>query len=121
MSPEPLIVVGRVLLASLFVVGGIRHFGMLPALTEALRARGVPFPYVAIVTASLFEAGAGLLLALGLFVFWAALGLIGFTIAAGLVMLDFWNQQGEQRAASITFWKSNIALIGGLLLAAATA
>lgn len=121
MSPEALVVTGRILLASLFIVGGIRHFGILPALTEALRARGVPFPYVAIVAASLFEAGAGLLLAFGLHVFWAALGLIVFTIAAGLVMLNFWDQQGEQRAASITFWKSNLALIGGLLLAAATA
>lgn len=121
MSPEALVVLGRILLASLFVVGGIRHFRILPALTEALRARGVPFPYVAIVAVSLFEAGAGLLLASGLFVFWAALGLIAFTIAAGIVMLNFWDQQGEQRAASITFWQSNLALIGGLILAAATA
>ena len=121
MTPDALVVIGRVLLASLFVVGGIRHFRILPALTEALRARGVPFPYIAIVAASLFEAGAGLLLAFGLLVFWAALGLVAFTIAAGFVILDFWNQQGEQRAASITFWQTNLALIGGLLLAAATA
>ena len=121
MTPDALIIVGRVLLASLFVAGGIRHFRILPALTEILRVRGVPFPHIAIIAASLFEAGAGLLLALGIMVFWAAVGLIAFTIAAGLVMLNFWDQQGEQRAASITFWQSNIALIGGLILAAATA
>ena len=121
MSPDALVTLGRILLASLFIVGGIRHFWILPAVTEALRARGVPFPRLALIAASVFEAGAGLLLTLGLFVFWAALGLVAFMIAAGLLLLNFWDQQGEQRAASITFWQSNIALIGGLILAAATA
>jgi putative oxidoreductase len=121
MSLDVLVALGRVLLASLFIVGGIRHFWILPAVTEALRARGLPLPRLALIVASLFEVGAGLLLALGLFVFWAALGLVGFTIVAGLLLLNFWDQQGEQRAASIMSWRSNIALIGGLIVAAATA
>ncbi len=119
MSADLLIAAGRVLLAGVFVVGGIRHFGALPPITEALRARGVPFPRAALIGASLFQIGAGLLLAAGLFVFWAAIGLIGFTLVAGYLLVNFWNQQGEARAASINIWMSNLALIGGLLVAAA--
>jgi putative oxidoreductase len=121
MSPDTPIALGRVLLASLFVIGGIRHFWVLPVLTEALRARGVPFPRAAILFATLFEIAAGLSLALGVLVCWAALGLIAFTIAAGVLLLNFWDQQGELRTASIGYWQSNLALIGGLVLAAATA
>ena len=120
MSADILVAAGRVLLAGVFVIGGIRHFGALPPITEALRARGVPFPRAALIGASLFQIGAGLLLAAGLFVFWAAIGLIGFTLVAGYLLVNFWNQQGEARAASINIWMSNLALIGGLLVAAAT-
>jgi hypothetical protein len=34
-------------------------------------------------------------------------------------MVDFWNQEGEHRSGSINVWLSNLALIGGLLIAAA--
>jgi putative oxidoreductase len=124
MSPEAvqiLVTAGRVLLGGLFVIGGLRHFFILPALTQAMAARRVPAPRLAVLAGSAFEAAAGLLLMAGVGVPLAAFGLAGFTLLASVLMLDFWNQQGEARAATINVWLSNIAIVGGLLIAAAQA
>jgi putative oxidoreductase len=116
-----LVVVGRVLMGGLFVIGGVSHFGELAPLTEACRARGVPSPRLSLVLASLFQIVAGAMLIIGFLLPWAMLGLILFTLVASAVMMDFWNQAGERRTNSIHGWMSNIALIGGLLIAGTTA
>ena len=124
MPPElisSLAVLGRILLGGLFVVGGITHFFALSPITEVVRAKGIPLPGPSLIAASLFQIVAGLSLVLGWFVPPAASGLILFTAVSSFVMLDFWNQVGEQRTATINVWLSNIAIIGGLMLAAAHA
>jgi len=50
---------------------------------------------------------------------WAALGLVLFTIVASVIFVDFWNKEGDARAGAVGTWKTNFALIGGLLVAAA--
>ena len=119
MDASLLIVIGRVLLGGLFVIGGVRHFGELGPLTEACRARHVPLPWFSLVASSIFQIIAGAMLMIGLLVPWAALGLIIFTLVASFVMVDFWNQEGDRRQGSINVWLSNLALIGGLMIAAA--
>jgi putative oxidoreductase len=113
-----LLIIGRVLLGGLFVLGGVRHFGDLDPLTEAIRARGVPLPRASLIGASLFQAVAGAMLMLGVLVPWAVAGLIVFTLVSSAVMLDFWNKPREARNGMINVWCSNIAIIGGLLIAA---
>jgi putative oxidoreductase len=114
-----LLTIGRVLIGGLFVIGGLRHFAELAELTEALRARGVPLPRASLIAASLFQIVAGAMLMLGIFVPWAVAGLIAFTLVSSAVMLDFWNKPAEARNGMINVWLSNLAIIGGLLLAAA--
>jgi putative oxidoreductase len=116
---QAFVIVGRVLLGLLFVVGGIKHFGELVPLTEACRARGVPLPRFSLIAASLFQIVAGAMVMLGLFVPWAVMGLIIFTLVASVVMLDFWNKPPEAKDGMINVWMSNLAIIGGLLVAAA--
>ena len=113
-----LIIIGRVLLGGLFVMGGVRHFGELEPLTEACRARGVPLPRFSLIAASLFQILAGAMLMIGLMVPWAVIGLIGFTLVSSVVMLDFWNKPVEAKGGMLNVWFSNLAIIGGLLLAA---
>jgi putative oxidoreductase len=118
---EALRVVGRLLLGGLFVVGGIHHFFILPGITSALVARGVPMARVALIAASVFQILAGLLLMFGLWVAPAAIGLVVFTVVASFLMLNFWDLEGPARDAARTGWQTNLAIIGGLLIAAATA
>jgi putative oxidoreductase len=114
-----LVVVGRALLGCLFVAGGLRHLPVFDAIAKDMAKRGVPFPHVALAAGTAFQIAAGALLILGMFVVPAALGLIVFTIAATLMMLNFWNMAGETRVWCINNWLSNIGIIGGLLLVAA--
>ena len=116
-----LLTLGRILLGGLFVFGGVHHFFILDLLTEVLRKRGVPMPWLVLIAGSIFQLVAGLLLMLGLFVAPTALGLIIFTLAASVMMCNFWNMSGAERDAMQNVWLSNLAIIGGLLIAASQA
>lgn len=116
-----LLVVGRVLLGALFVMGGVRHAFVYPAVIPMMEKRGVPAPGLVLAAGSLFEFAAGLALMLGAFVFWAALGLAVFTVAATVMLLDFWSMSGPEREGAMSGALSNVAIIGGLLIAAGTA
>jgi len=114
-----LVVVGRALLGCLFVAGGLRHLTIFAAIAKDMERRRVPFPRFALAAGTALQITAGTLLILGMFVVPAALGLILFTIAATVMMLNFWNMAGETRGWAVNNWLSNIGIVGGLLLAAA--
>ncbi|MDC9811747.1 MULTISPECIES: DoxX family protein [Rhizobium] len=114
-----MLVLGRLLLGGLYVAGGIHHFFVIVPLTDAIEARGIPFAKWVLLFGSIFQIVAGTLLILGLFVTAAAFGLIVFTLAAMIMLLNFWDMQGTARESAINSWKTNMAIIGGLLIAAA--
>ncbi len=116
-----LLVLGRLLLGGLFVVAGVRHMFLIPALTGAIAARGVPFPRLVLLAGSSFQFVGGVLLIAGLWVPAAAFGLMVFTIAASVMLLNFWDMDGQTRHNTMNVWLSNMAIIGGLLIAAAQA
>jgi putative oxidoreductase len=111
-------ILGRLLLGLYFAWAGIHHFTELDRLTQAMTARGVPAARWVLLAGSAFQAVCGIALIAGIWPRWAALGLVLFTIVASIVFLDFWNKQGEARTGAIGTWKANLALIGGLLIAA---
>jgi putative oxidoreductase len=117
---EILWIAGRFLLGGLYVAGGIRHFFIMSDLTEMIRARGVPYPKFVLIAGSVFQLACGLLLVFGIETRLAAAGLIIFTVAASLMLLNFWSlQPGPEREGLMNAFMTNIALIGGLLIAAA--
>ncbi len=121
-SPDwVLLVLGRVLLGGLFVYGGVHHFFIMVPLTAAVSARGVPAPRLVLIVGSVFQIIAGALFLLGVYVATSAFGLIAFTIIASIMMLNFWDMEGQMRATAKTMWQTNLAIIGGLLIAAAYA
>jgi putative oxidoreductase len=118
-----LITVGQLLLGSLFVWAGLNHFGPAGAkCTQMLAARGVPMPREMVYVGSAFELACGACLMLGIAVAPAALGLVLFTIAASVLLLNFWDMpEGEMREISKSIFASNAAIVGGLLVTAAEA
>jgi len=115
-----LIALGRVLLGGLFVVGGVRHFFIVDIITPMIGARGLPMPKLVLYVGSTFQIAAGLLMMLGIWVVPAALGLIAFTIAASVMLLNFWDMDGPARQSALSTCLSNGAIVSGLLVAAAT-
>lgn len=115
-----LIVVGRVLLGGLFVIGGIHHFRIVEPLTKSMTDRGVPSARLVLIAGSIFQIVCGVALMLGLYVAAAAFGLIVFTILASLMFLNYWDmEEGAPREAAFNNLMINVALIGGLMIAAA--
>jgi putative oxidoreductase len=110
---------GRALLGAYYAWAGIHHFSSLAPISAAMTARGVPAARAVLVIGSIFQTVCGLVLIFGFWPAWAALGLVLFTIVASIMLVDFWNKQGDARAGAIATWRTNLALIGGLLIAAA--
>ena len=119
MSADLIVLAGRILLGGMFVVAGLRHLMIVPVLSVAVATRGVPFPRAILLAGTAFQIGAGLALVLGFFTSWAALGLILFTIVASVLLVNFWDKEGEERIALTNAFQTNIGLIGGLMISAA--
>ena len=114
------IVLGRFVLGAFFAYGGFTHFLALDPITQAMADRGVPQPRLVLIAGSLFQIVFGLLLAFGIAVPVSAIALIAFTVVASLMLVDFWNKQEPARMALRNVFLSNLAIIGGLLIAAGT-
>lgn len=113
-------ILGRAAVGGLYLVAGIEHLFSIGALSKPLSERGIPLPVPSLICASVFQSLAGLAVMLGIGLPWSALSLVAFTVVAGIVMIDFWNKKGEERAAGILAWQSNVAIMGALLIIAAS-
>jgi putative oxidoreductase len=73
-----------------------------------------------LIAGSGFQLVCGLLFILGISVALAAAGLIVFTVSASIMLLNFWSlDEGPEREGLMNAFMTNIAMIGGLLIAAA--
>lgn len=120
LSDLPLIL-GRLLLGGLFVFGGVQHYFIAPMLVQVMTARGIPAPKLVLAMGSVFQTVFGLLLMLGIFVAPAALALVLFTLVASWMFLNFWSLSGPERETALHGLVTNVGIVGGLLIAAATA
>ncbi|MEQ1944680.1 DoxX family protein [Mesorhizobium sp. VNQ89] len=119
--PDHLYLFGRLLLGGLFVVGGIEHFFIQPVLTGIMAGRGVPAARSVLILGSIWQVIFGLLFIFGIVPALSALALAVFTALASLIFLDFWNKQQPERSALRNALLCNIAIIGALFMAAASA
>ena len=108
---------GHLLLGELFVFAGIDHFRRFGVVEEMLAQRRWPYPGAMLAAASIFQVVAGLGMAVGVLRPWAAIGLAAFTVAATLMLLDFWRFEGQQREGMRSGFLVNVGLLGGLILA----
>ncbi len=102
-------VIGRLLLALIFIVSGLQKLVDPSAAAQALQAANLPATFA--LPTGIFELVAGLLLAVGLMTRLVSILLVGFV---ALTILFFHNQftdpaQGVQAI-------KNVAIIGGLLM-----
>ncbi len=103
-------VVGRILIAVLFLLAGIGKLGAgyegTQGYMEAFGVPGILLPLVILV-----EIGGALLLIVGFQTRWTALAIAGFTIISAII---FHSDFGDQ--AQMTNFLKNLAIAGGLLV-----
>jgi putative oxidoreductase len=109
---------GFALLGGIFVWAGARHFLHFRSVAGELERRRYPLPALLLGAGSALEIGAGLALAAGFMRPYAAAALIAFTVAATLMLVDFWRHSGAERQNLQSVFILNVAVVGGLLIAA---
>jgi putative oxidoreductase len=116
---NPLALIGRILLAILFVPAG---FGKIAGFTGTVgyaTAMGLPLPTVGVAIALVIELVGGLALLVGFGTRIAALALALFTLVASFYFHAYWAVPAEQQMMQQLMFFKNIAITGGLLAFAA--
>ncbi|MFL9926073.1 DoxX family protein [Herbaspirillum lusitanum] len=108
--------IGRILLASLFVISGIFKIIGFAGTVGYFGSLGLPVPTLVAIVTILVEVGGGLLLMFGRGVRPVSLLIALFTVGATLSAHHFWNMEGAMAQAQLTHFLKNISIIGGLLL-----
>ena len=116
---NPLTLIGRVLLALLFVPAGFGKLVGFAGTVGYIASKGVPLPEVAAAIAVSVELGLGILLLVGYQARWAALAIGLFTLVISFIFHNFWAVPPEMvMMQKLNFFK-NLAIVGGLFTIAA--
>ena len=117
---NPLALIGRVLLAWLFIPAGWGKLGAGFAGTAGyIASKGLPMPELLAWGAIAVELLAGIALLIGFKTRWAALLLALFTLGAAVFFHNYWAVPAEQVMVQTLMFNKNIAIAGGLLVVAA--
>lgn len=116
---SPLALVGRVLLALMFITAGYSKLTNLGGTAGYIASGGLPFPALLAVGVGLFELVGGLALAAGFKARWAALALGLFTLLASVLFHKFWAVAPEQQMVQYLMFMKNMAVAGGMFVVAA--
>ncbi len=109
------LLVGRLLIASLFLVAGVRKLMGVAGAAGYFTKLGFPAADVLVWVAIAIELGGGALLVLGWQTRRVAWLLIAFTAIATFMAHRFWQFDAAQYANQLNHFLKNAAIVGGLL------
>ena len=110
---------GRVLLASIFVYSGFGKITAFQGTVGYIAGAGLPMAQVLAVGAIVVEFIGGLALLIGFRARWAALAFVVFLIIITPIFHNFWSAPEAQAISQQTNFIKNIAIIGGMLMVVA--
>jgi putative oxidoreductase len=115
----PLMLLARLLLAAMFVLGGISKFGNLGGTAGYIASKGLPLPMLLAIGTAALELVAGLALIVGYRTRLAALALALFTLLASVLFHAFWAMPAEQQGMQQLMFMKNMGVAVGMFLLAA--
>lgn len=115
-SGRGLVLAGRVLMAAIFLVAGVRKLLTYGATLGYFAKLGIPLPDVVLPLTIALEVGGGLLLIAGWRVQWVAGALALFTLATGFTAHAFWAADAAQFNGQLNNFLKNVAMAGGFLV-----
>ena len=116
---SPLALVGRLLLAALFLPAGMGKLTDFAGTVGYISSVGLPMPQVAATIAVVVEIVGGLALVAGYGTRLAAIVLAAFTLVASFFFHNYWALPADQQLIPQLLFFKNIAVVGGLLTLAA--
>ena len=117
----PLVVIGRVLLALMFIMAGYGKLSNISGTAGYIASGGLPMASVLAVVVGLLELLGGIAIAIGIGwqTRWAALALGLFTLVASLLFHKFWAVAPDQAYMQQLLFLKNLSVAGGLFIVAA--
>lgn len=106
----------RVLMASLFLVAGIRKVLTWKMMLGYFAGLGIPLPEIVLPLTVMVEIGGGLALIAGWRLREVSLVLAGFTLFTALIAHRFWMADGAQFNNQLNHFFKNVAITGGFLV-----
>ena len=114
-APRPMTaLLGRVLLAALFLASGLAKLADLDNVAGLMATAGLPAAKALALIAGLTEVAGAASLLFGFLTRLGALGLIAFLIPTTLVFHGFWNLEGAERHEQMIQLLKNLGVMGGL-------
>lgn len=114
-SSDALSLIGRLLLAVIFLVSGFGKIQGFEGVIGAIASKGFPMPQVFAAATIAIEVGAGLMLVFGWKARWAAFLLAAFTVVVSFFFHNFWAVPPAQKMTEQINFMKNLAVVGGLL------
>ncbi len=111
-----LALVGRILLAAMFLVSGYGKIGGFEGTVGYISSVGLPLPQVLAVAAIILELGAGIALIVGFKTRWAAIALALFCLAAAFLFHNYWAMPAAQQMMQQILFLKDLAIAGGLMM-----
>ena len=112
-------VVGRLLLALMFIVAGFGKLTNLQGTAGYIASGDLPAPMVLAVLVGLLELVGGLALVVGYQVRWVGLALALFTLAASVLFHAYWSAPADQQMVAQMLFMKNLSVAGGMFLISA--
>jgi putative oxidoreductase len=119
MSNALLSLLGRILLAAVFIPAGLQKFGAIDGTAGYITAMGLPAGTLLAWAAAIFEVAAGIAVLVGFQTKYAAAALALFCVFTGYVFHYAASAGGTDQMQMIMFFK-NLGLAGGFLALAAS-
>ena len=118
-TTNALALVGRILLAAMFLLAGFDKIGGFAGTAGYIASKGLPVPQVLAAATIALEVIGGLLLIIGWKARWVALAFAAFTLVASFVFHNYWMLPPAQQMAQQLFFMKNMSIVGGMLMVVA--
>lgn len=118
-SQDTLALIGRILIAALFIPAGFGKIGGFAGVVGYISAVGLPLPQLGAAIAIIVELGLGLLLLVGYKTRIVSIVLAVFTVATAVFFHNYWGMPADKAYVNQLMFFKNIAIAGGLLAIAA--
>ncbi len=109
--------IGRAIFGGYWLMAAVNHFKNLAHMSEYAKAKGTPFPKLAVSGSGALLLAGGLSMLLGAYVPIGIVLLIVFLVGVSVQMHSFWKvEDGQLKQTDIINFTKNMALIGALLM-----
>jgi len=114
LTPLPLL--GRILIAAIFVLAGINKLGTIDATAANMASHGIPYATDLVWGAIALELGGGIMLIVGLLTRLVALALFLYTLTLAVLFHPYWAAAaGAAARTQHALFFNHLAMMGGML------